>query len=174
MSLSYAIAVCVLIVLETLRRDLPWIQSFYTTFIDDRKDDGSHIIVSHMFLILGCAAPLWINESTHNNNSSPKYSSSLLLSLFGVVCIGIGDAMGAIVGKGMGKHKWGKNQRTMEGSLAMWSSMMLAGKCICYSNREFWALLVATTFTTVLEAFTVQLDNLALPLAGSAIMLLIL
>ena len=173
MSLSYAIAVCVLIVLETVRRDLPWMQSFYTTFIDDRKDDGDHIIVSHMFLILGCAAPLWVIESINNSNQQQS-SSSLLVSLFGVICIGIGDAMGAVVGKAFGKHQWGKNHRTVEGSLAMWVSMMLAGICICSSSRELLAFLVASTFTTILEAFTIQLDNLALPLAGCAVVLMLL
>jgi dolichol kinase len=171
MSLSYAIAVCVLLVLETLRRDISWLQSFYTTFLDDTKDDGSRIIVSHMFLILGCAAPLWVCESINNGH---QQSSLLFVSLFGVLCIGIGDAMGAVVGKSIGKYTWGTNQRTLEGSLAMWLSMMLAGTWLCHSGREFWALLVATTFTTILEAFTLQLDNLALPLAGCAVVLMLL
>lgn len=171
MSLSYAIAVCVLVVLETLRRDAPLLQSFYNAFIDYRKDDGGQLIVSHIFLIIGCATPLWVNEVITNRISS---TSSLLVTEFGVLCIGIGDAMGALVGKSIGKHKWGKNQRTLEGSLAMWSSMMVIGMLLCSSLRDFVALLVATTFTTILEAFTVQLDNLVLPIVGSSIILSIL
>lgn len=166
MSLSYAIASCILVVLETLRRDAPILQSFYTKFLDDRKDDGGQIIVSHIFLIIGCAAPLWVSEILSNR--------SLLVAEFGVLCIGIGDAMGAVVGKSVGKHKWGKNQRTLEGSLAMWLSMILVGALFCSSLREYVALLIATTVTTILEAFTVQLDNLVLPIAGCSIILLVL
>jgi dolichol kinase len=172
MTLAYAIALCVLIVLETLRREIPMLQSFYVTFIDDTKDDGNHIIISHMFLILGCAAPLWISQSVVINNTQQFSSSTLLLAEFGVICIGVGDAMGAVIGKGIGRHKWGKNQRTLEGSLAMWLSMIWLGSYTCHSFEEYRALIVATTFTTILEAFTVQLDNLALPLVGSTIILL--
>jgi dolichol kinase len=173
MSLSYAIAFCVLVVLETLRGDAPLLQSFYTAFIDGRKDDGEQVIVSHIFLIIGCAAPLWVSEVLSNRISSPS-SSSLLVAEFGVLCIGVGDAMGAVVGKSMGKHMWGKNNRTLEGSLAMWLSMIVVGIFLCSSLRECFALLIATTFTTILEAFTVQLDNLVLPIAGTSIILLIL
>ena len=173
MSLSYAIASCILIVLETLRGDAPKLQSFYTAFIDDRKDDGGQIIVSHIFLIIGCAAPLWVSEILSKRISSPT-STSLLVAEFGVLCIGIGDAMGAVVGKNIGKHKWGNNQRTLEGSLAMWLSMIVVGMFLCSSIRDCAALLVATTFTTILEAFTVQLDNLVLPIIGTSIILLIL
>jgi len=169
MSLSYAIASCILVVLETLRSDAPILQSFYTEFLDDRKDDGGQIIVSHIFLIIGCAVSLWVSQILSNQDTL-----SLLVAEFGVLCIGIGDAMGAVVGKSIGKHKWGKNQRTLEGSLAMWLSMVVAGASICSSMRECVALLIATTVTTILEAFTVQLDNLVLPIVGCSIILLIL
>jgi len=181
MSISYAIATCILIVLESLRSDAPLLQFFYLAFLDDKKDDGQNVIVSHVFLIVGCAAPLWINQVLSTNEednddgvSSSSWSHSLLLAEFGVICIGIGDAMGAVIGKSMGKHYWGMNHRTLEGSLAMWLSMIGIGMLVCTSMQEYVALLVATTFTTILEAFTVQIDNLVLPLSGSTIILLIL
>jgi dolichol kinase len=107
MSFGYAIAACVLLVCETVRRDLPVLQSFYVTFLDDHKDDGSHIIVSHLFLILGCAGPLWISESIFDRTL--RSPSSVLLAELGVILIGIGDSMGAVIGKGIGKHRWGEN-----------------------------------------------------------------
>lgn len=169
LSLGYAVATCVLLVIETVRRDIPALQSFYMTFLDDRKDNDGHIIVSHMFLILGCAAPLWISQAIVKDEVTTQ---SLLLAQFGVIVIGVGDAMGAVVGKGIGKYRWGENLRTLEGSLAMLLSTVLAGAVTCRSNRDMVALLAAATFSTVLEAFTMHLDNLALPLAGSAIILL--
>ena len=181
MSLSYAIATCILIVLETLRSDdAPLLQSFYFAFLDDKKDKGECIIISHVFLIVGCAIPLWIDQVISSTNdddadfSSSSSSSSLLLAEFGVISIGVGDAMGAVIGKSIGKHHWGMNQRTLEGSLAMWLSMIGIGMLVCTSMQEYGALLLATTFTTILEAFTVQLDNLVLPISGSTIILLIL
>ncbi|OEU19909.1 hypothetical protein FRACYDRAFT_235973 [Fragilariopsis cylindrus CCMP1102] len=90
MSLSYAIATCILIVLETLRSDdAPLLQSFYFAFLDDKKDKGE-----------------W-------------------------------DAMGAVIGKSIGKHHWGMNQRTLEGSLAMWLSMIGIGMLVCTSMQEY-------------------------------------
>jgi dolichol kinase len=169
LSLGYAVATCVLLVIETVRRDIPGLQSFYVTFLDDRKDDGGNIIVSHIFLILGCAAPLWISQAIVNDKVKTQW---LLLGEFGVIIIGVGDAMGAVVGKGIGKYRWGGNRRTLEGSLAMFLSTVIAGALTCRSNRDVIALLAAASFSTILEAFTLQLDNLALPLAGSAIILL--
>jgi dolichol kinase len=167
MALAFAIALCVLMVMETIRRDVPAFQHFYVTFLDTAKDSDDQIIVSHMFLIFGCAAPL--------DDSSAESKSSLLLAEFGILCIGIGDAMGAVVGKWLGRRKWGAgNARTLEGSLAMWLSMMLTGSMVCKTTRELLALAISTTFVTLVEAVTVHLDNLVLPLAGSTIVLLLL
>lgn len=202
MSLAYAIAVCVLVVVETVRSDIPPIQNFYAAFVDDdtkkeakgtgkenrnNDDEDETMIVSHIFLILGCAAPLWLSSAVcfdDESVASQRQPLIRLLSLFGVLSIGIGDAMGAVVGNTMGRHKWGVNQRTVEGSLAMWTSMMVPGMAILLwstsdvssetSVRDVLAVLVATTFTTLMEAFTEQLDNLALPLAGSSILLMFL
>jgi dolichol kinase len=186
MSLSYAIALCGLIVLETLRKDVLLLQTFYLGFVDPTKDDThGGIILSHMCLIVGCAAPLWISECCRSDDDGTSINSNsnrnilLLLPQWGVLCLGVGDAMGAIVGKGFGRHQWGKNRRTVEGSLAMWVSMMaIIGTCWFFGaagRRDcWWALVAATTFATVLEAFTLQMDNLVLPLAGSAVLLLLL
>ena len=51
----------------------------------------------------------------------------------------------------------------------MWLSMMLVG--LWFSDT--WVFPVVTTFVTTLEAFTLQMDNLVLPLAGSTIILLL-
>ncbi|CAJ1953467.1 unnamed protein product [Cylindrotheca closterium] len=165
MSLSYAIALCALAVLEDLRRDLPALQSFYLSFIDSRKDNPE-LIVSHMFLILGCAMPLWISEWEGTE------SVKLLLSHWGVLCLGIGDAAGAVVGTWYGKHRWGQNQRTIEGSLAMWTSITIAGIAFISVDKHL-ALFAASTIATLMEAFTFQMDNLVLPIIGSTVILLL-
>jgi dolichol kinase len=181
MSLSYAIALCGLIVLETLRADFAILQSFYLGFVDPTKDDTQGgIILLNMCLILGCAAPLWISKCcsnygiTNSNNMETRTNLLFLLPQWGVLSLGVGDAVGAIVGKGFGRHWWGKNQEMLEGSLAMWVSIMAIGGWCWVGCDCWWTLVAATTFVTMLEAFTLQMDNLVLPLAGSAVILLLL
>jgi dolichol kinase len=165
LSLSYAIALCVLVVAENLRPDIPFLQSFYLNFVDPAKDNPA-LIVSHMFLILGCAGPLWIAEWVFDD--SLQYP---LLSQWGVLCLGVGDAAGAVVGSFFGRHRWGQNRRTIEGSFAMWISVMGIG-IVAFSDENWHALAVAATVTTLMEAFTLQMDNLVLPLVGATMILL--
>ena len=80
--------------------------------------------------------------------------------------------MGAVVGKLFGRIQWGTNHRTVEGSLAMWTSMVVVGWSffiVAGGNDPYCLslLVVATTFCTLVEAYTQQMDNLVLPLAGS-------
>jgi dolichol kinase len=176
LSLSYAIALCGLVVLETLRSKMPELQGFYSAFVDPTKDDTQGgVVLSHMYLIIGCAAPLWIAECCSmdgdDDDSSHQQLVGLLLAQWGVLCLGVGDAMGAVVGKGVGRHQWGKNGRTLEGSSAMWVSMVAVG-LLAVPSSDWMALLTGTTIATLLEAFTLQMDNLVLPLAGSTVLLL--
>ena len=167
MSLSYAIVLCILAVLENLRSDIPDLQSFYLTFADPTKDKPQNLLMSHIFLVLGCAMPHWISEYV-------RHDQSVLLLSWGVVVLGIGDAAGAMIGSLYGTHHWGRNQRTLEGSLAMWLSIVGIALPLLISNpQNFCIIAAATTLTTVLEAFTLQMDNLVLPLLGSIIILIL-
>lgn len=170
MSLSYAIAICVLAVLENMRAFLPEVcQEFYTRYLDPQKDHDDIVVVSHMALILGCAMPLWIYEciDVHVSNET----TPLLLPLFGILVLGVGDSLAALVGTSFGKNQWPSRNitRTLEGSAAMWLGMAL---CCWYGGISARTWLPAVTFTTLFEAFTTQIDNLVLPLAGAAVLLL--
>lgn len=175
MALGYAVALCGLVVLETLRRVAPALDDFYRLVQDPTKDSSEGIILSHICLILGCAMPLWLSEAIEYYSNDVTSKGLLLLSQWGILSLGVGDAMGAVVGKTYGQIRWGKNQRTVEGSLAMWISMMSVGRLlpvvlvgVVDQHQEPWVpLLVATTFVTLVEAYTIQMDNLVLPLAGS-------
>lgn len=164
LSLSYAIALAVLMVGEGLRRQLPLVDDFYRRYLDDSKDRDT-LIVSHMALVVGCAMPLWMAEYL-----ALEGRSFTTLASIGVLVLGVGDAMGAVIGSQYGRLPWGAS-RTIEGSFAMLLSMLVV--CWVADGIEtmlecFPALLV----TTLLEAFTVQIDNLVLPLAGAAVWLL--
>ena len=235
MSLGYAIATCLLVVVECcdLRMKFEGLDRFYQSFLDDTKDitanstqrngvdsqiqdrrDGCRqrqpLVVSHIFLVVGCAAPLWIANccycapSTSHTTAetsiinNPDTIGLRYLQLAGVLCLGVGDAMGACVGKLYGRRRWGKNHRTIEGSLAMLSTMIFAVVVVIIVHGGVeagpWArlggkmnvgakstkgglnilwvtVLVSMTNATLLEAFTLQMDNLVLPLAFSTLTL---
>lgn len=177
MSLSYAIALAVLAILENMRQFLPiQCQEFYLQYLDPQKDHQDNLIISHMALILGCAMPLWMYECIAASMNSETLmtsgvSSLLLLPLFGILVLGVGDSLGALVGTKFGKTKWpfANVSRTLEGSAAMWMGM---AACCVLLGIPVRAWVPAVTFTTLLEAVTTQIDNLVLPLAGAAVLLL--
>ena len=158
MTLSYAIALCALMVLECIRHQLPRsVQDFYLKLTDAEKDKPDCVILSHLTLIAGCAFPLWLSVCIGEE--------SKLLKLWGVAALGIGDSFGAIVGSSWGRTKWGRGRkRSIEGSLAMFLSL---GICCSFLGKH-WLIVVA--FATLLEAFTFQIDNLVLPLAGAGLL----
>lgn len=158
MTLSYAIALCTLMVLECVRPQLPRsVQNFYLGFLDTDKDNPNCVCVSHLTLIGGCAFPLWLSVCVGEE--------SRLLKLWGVLVLGIGDSFGAIVGSFWGTTKWGRGRkRSLEGSLAMLCGL---GICCSFLGKHWFVLAV---YATLLEAFTSQIDNLVLPLAGAGLL----
>lgn len=185
MSLSYAIALCGLVVLEVLRSEISGLNQWYALFFDSqgKGESKSMLVVSHIFLLLGCATPLWISQCCYGYDKiSRSHSLQLLLQLWGVWVLGVGDAVGAVVGTKFGSRKWGfDRRRTLEGSAAMWMSMMgVSIWTLIHSDqgdmemkqKDVIAVFVSTTIATLLEAFTSQMDNLVLPLVGSIILIL--
>jgi len=136
----------------------------------------SVVIVSHMALIVGCVAPLWIAEwVVAADRNGGEETLNLFLSSWGILSLGVGDAMGALVGCRLGRIKWWgfANNKTMEGSLAMLLSMTLICASFWGSSSSHAAVWLPTVlYVTLLEAFTRQIDNLVLPLAGATIILL--
>ena len=149
MSLSYAIAVSLLIVLEMVRgwtansnicTPSVW-NDMYMTFLDEKDSSAANggLAVTHIALIVGCALPLWVTQllqqrnnipsvqtsNTHYMYSSPHELFLVLLPFLGVLVLGVGDSAGAIFGN-LGRHCWpGGSSRTIEGSMCMLLSMMM-------------------------------------------------
>lgn len=183
-SLSYAIATALLLLLEGIRPVVPWLQQAFAPLLDEDKGEASSksLVVSHIALIVGCGIPLWIQECLHT--SAPE--ERLFLSLLGVLVLGVGDAMGAIVGVNFGRTRWSRlgivdattNKRTVEGSMGMFLSMLvvwilttqtLGMRMLQEGSSSYWSAVVITFgVVTLVEAVTTQLDNLLLPLVGSA------
>ncbi|KAG6958425.1 hypothetical protein JG687_00009408 [Phytophthora cactorum] len=167
LSLSYGVALSVFFLVECVRAlSLPpfgrSIAEFMRSFIDYRE--AGRVILTHSYLLLGCALPLWLVPAS--------ITPSPLIMNAGVVALGVGDAMGALVGSSIGKRKI-FGSKTVEGSAAVFLSMTLASISLqnyhmsSFVSGEYTQVLLLTAavfLTTVLEAATAQIDNLVLPL----------
>lgn len=211
MSLSYAVALSILLLVENLRATIlsvdnklkgSSINQFYEAFLDEKdamarssgqlsqgKRAGGIFVVTHMAMIFGCAFPLWVNELVHVQKvTGPDHFIGAgdilgLLPAMGIIVLGVGDAVGAIVGVYLGSHKWPGTKRTIEGSLGMFLSMVLSVVIISYLDpasdaNAIWDAALAGLYAspqlfvlTLLEAFTYQIDNLCLPIAASILCL---
>jgi dolichol kinase len=177
----------VLIALEAIRPSWPALQAFYLRYLDPSKDgtqritephettkpDKHFLIVSHTALILGCAMPLWCYLMS-DARISPFFPFG------GILVLGIGDALAAVVGKWYGHHRWyayvphlsKENKRTVEGSVAMYVGQLLfVGVLETWGIPIQWFVIVPSVlFVSVLEAWTTQMDNIMIPLALVAFM----
>ncbi|KAF8907335.1 hypothetical protein CPB84DRAFT_1844033 [Gymnopilus junonius] len=78
---------------------------FMNEFLDHR--DSGTAILSHFYLLTGCAGSLWLEGPSH------------LLQFTGVLTLGLGDAAASIVGRRIGSNRWSPTtSKTLEGSLA--------------------------------------------------------
>ena len=124
----------------------------------DERDDGN-FIVTHTFLMTGLISSLYYD----NKNDIFNYLSVIILS--------IGDSMCSICGISFGKNKiYSLNDRTLEGTLGGLIStiiiyMILKGSII---NRQE---LIEFIFTFLYEGYTLEIDNLVLPLFANNLFL---
>lgn len=117
MHIAFSVGLASLIFLEYIRyfAVVPFgkeIHLFLVGFLDGR--DGGPIILSHLYLLMGCATPVWLAE--HH----------ILAGLSGIFSLGVGDAMASIVGKRFGRHRWPGTIKTVEGTIAFVVSVMFA------------------------------------------------
>jgi dolichol kinase len=132
-----------------------WINYWYGRWIDNR-DSGALMATTHLQLLLGCAIPIIMSRG-----DVPR-------AVCGVVVIGVGDSMAAIIGSQIGRTRWARNNRTMEGSLAMLFSTILAFFALAPTLDALSVLRVSVS-VAIMEAVTVHTDNLMLPLFAISI-----
>ncbi|SPC66302.1 related to SEC59 - Dolichol kinase [Ustilago sp. UG-2017b] len=128
---------------------------FMSEFLD-HKDSGP-VILSHFYLLTGCAGPLWLE------------GHSRILQQTGVLVLGVGDALASVVGRRYGRTYWpGGSSKTVEGSVAFVVSIMtsawalrLVGWCEDFSTVKYCAVI---TSLGLLEGVSDQHDNLVLPI----------
>ncbi|KAJ7593538.1 hypothetical protein C8J56DRAFT_500602 [Mycena floridula] len=131
------------------------IHLFLNEFLDHR--DGGTAILSHFYLLTGCAGSVWLE------------TSSRLFQFTGILVLGVGDALASIVGKRYGIHSWSPTtSKTLEGSVAFTLSIVACASLLrlCGFVDPFSTLTYLTVvgISSVLEALSDQNDNLTLPL----------
>eukprot|EP00042_Codosiga_hollandica_P034728 m.247749 g.247749 ORF g.247749 m.247749 type:complete len:218 (-) comp54479_c0_seq88:236-889(-) len=121
-AVALAAAVAALLGLECLRiaRAPPFaseLQAFFGSFLDG-KDRGL-LIVTHLQLLLGCAAPVWM----------AYLIPSQRLAQIGLLTTGVGDAVASVVGsRRASPYKWPRSHKSYFGSVAS-----LLSQILCYA-----------------------------------------
>ena len=104
---------------------------FLTPYVDGRDLKGP-VVISHIFLLIGCAIPLWLSLGYLPRAGSgylsgwevPRREVSMVS---GVICVGMGDAAASLIGRRYGRHKWiWGGGKSIEGSVAFATAVGLA------------------------------------------------
>lgn len=110
---------------------------FLTPYVDGRDHRGP-VIVSHIFLLIGCSIPLWLSlaDIPRRITDEGPWSGWNVLSretsmVSGVICVGMGDAAASLIGRRFGRLKWfWGGGKSLEGSvafaLAVFAGLILA------------------------------------------------
>jgi dolichol kinase/drug/metabolite transporter superfamily protein YnfA len=207
-SLSYAIAIALLVIIEMIRGRMGTycstiehtilgtdttnvLNRFYVAFLDEKDASAAKggLAVTHIALVFGCAFPLWVHQCLQKEPILSSAKGSIvqldknclmaLLPFLGLIILGVGDSISAIIGVNFGRRHWpGGSSRTIEGSVCMFLSMV--GTVMLHAGYQRFTELANCSFETsvvmavisLIEASTSQVDNLYLPLAGSTLVLL--
>jgi len=128
LSLGLVLVLAVFLLLELFRAaqlkplSKPLAQ-FLTPYVDGRDLCGP-VIVSHIFLLIGCAIPLWLSlAGISRTGDSPwegwEVATRDVSMVSGVICVGMGDAAASLIGRRFGRHKWPwSGGKSLEGSTA--------------------------------------------------------
>eukprot|EP00035_Acanthoeca_spectabilis_P026851 m.464462 g.464462 ORF g.464462 m.464462 type:complete len:605 (+) comp23520_c0_seq1:49-1863(+) len=160
LGLSAGIALFLLIILECFRvAEVPPIAPAVNAAMGryrDEKDPGE-LLTTHVYLLIACAAPVWISGP-----EAPPQMGGL-----GLVAVGVGDAVAAVVGCNLGRHRIFGTSKTVEGTLASAAAQIAAvaglaavGAAQCSLSNLVGAVVVGAAY----EALTLQSDNLVVPL----------
>ena len=129
-ALALVLILAVFLILEVVRAgQVPplgnAIGRFVAPYVDGRDLRGP-VVVSHIFLLIGCAVPLWFSLASIDRSGGLPWIDWELVDnkrevamIAGVVCVGMGDAAASLIGRRYGRHKWiWVGGKSLEGSAA--------------------------------------------------------
>ncbi|KAI0969785.1 hypothetical protein F4678DRAFT_438167 [Xylaria arbuscula] len=127
-ALALSIVLAAFLLLDLLRASqLPPLSKplalFLAPYVDGRDLRGP-VVISHIFLLIGCAIPLWLSlgslpRAGHGHLRGWSIPTREIAMVSGVVCVGLGDAAASLIGRRYGRHKWfWGGGKSLEGSAA--------------------------------------------------------
>ena len=127
-SLAFVLILAIFLLLDLFRASqLPPVSKPLTYFLApyvDGRDHRGPFIISHIFLLIGCAIPLWLSLADVERRGEGNFRGwdveirgvSLVT---GVICVGMGDAAASLIGRRYGRRRWPwSGGKSLEGSLA--------------------------------------------------------
>ncbi|KAM0196934.1 hypothetical protein ACHAPI_005483 [Fusarium lateritium] len=134
-ALALSLILAVFLILDLLRASqLPPlskpIASFLAPYVDGRDFRGP-VVISHIFLLIGCAIPLWLGLASLPRTGSGylagwEMSTRDVSLVSGVICVGLGDAAASLIGRRYGRRKWfWGGGKSLEGSVAFAIAVVL-------------------------------------------------
>ncbi|KAI3323301.1 hypothetical protein HD806DRAFT_107741 [Xylariaceae sp. AK1471] len=134
-ALALAIVLAAFLLLDLLRASqLPPLSKplayFLAPYVDGRDLRGP-VVISHIFLLIGCAIPIWLSlgslpRTGHGHLTGWGVPTREVAVVSGVVCVGLGDAVASLIGRRYGHRKWlWGGGKSLEGSAAFATAVFL-------------------------------------------------
>ncbi|KAF7591167.1 hypothetical protein BBP40_001882 [Aspergillus hancockii] len=127
-ALALALVLSIFLLLDLFRASqMPPVSRPLTYFLApyvDGRDHRGPVIISHIFLLIGCSIPLWLSLADVPRLGDHSWGAWNVLfrdvsMVSGIVCVGLGDAAASLVGRRYGRRKWfWGGGKSLEGSVA--------------------------------------------------------
>ncbi|KAI1328762.1 hypothetical protein F5Y16DRAFT_367850 [Xylariaceae sp. FL0255] len=97
--------------------------AFLAPYVDGRDLRGP-VVISHIFLLIGCAIPLWLSMGSLGRTGRDhlkgwEVATREVCMVSGIICVGLGDAAASLIGRRYGRRKWfWGGGKSIEGSVA--------------------------------------------------------
>ncbi|RMZ39080.1 hypothetical protein AFCA_006067 [Aspergillus flavus] len=193
-ALALALVLSIFLLLDLFRASqMPPISRPLTYFLApyvDGRDHRGPVIISHIFLLIGCSIPLWLSLADIPRSEDHPWGAwnvqfRDVSMVSGVVCVGLGDAAASLVGRRFGRRKWfWGGGKSLEGSVAFAAAVtgglvfarlwLAAGQWAVHGNdgqnQVFWLwtvckAIIAAAGTSATEAILTGCnDNVVVPI----------
>ncbi len=138
-----------------------------TLFLDER--DSGPLILTHIYLLLGVALPVWLMPTSCIPTGGLGGAGGLV-PYAGVLAVGVGDTVASVFGSSVGEIRWPGTKKTFEGTATSVFAQIIAVVVFLIAdssinlNASYSWVVGSITMVAMLEAYTLQIDNLLLPL----------